>query len=149
MYYNNLWGWYASAIDSNTKTAIILSNNKFSLYCVPPTTQGKRERLREIKVITLIKGRRKNYHTWLWTLWADYFKRNGGQHSGGFQVGWEKVVLSHLQFANNMIFFCFSKEESFLNLNQIYRFLKLFRVSGLIINCQISGLNCDSLKLHH
>lgn len=37
----------------------------------------------------------------------------------GFEVVKAKVTVSHLQFFDDFIFFCLSKEESFLILNHI------------------------------
>lgn len=41
----------------------------------------------------------------------------------GFNVGKDLVHLSHLQFADDSLFFCSSQESSFVNLN---KFLSLF-----------------------
>lgn len=66
----------------------------------------------------------------------------------GFEVGKEKVVLSHLQFTDDTIFFCSGKEDSFLILNHILKFFEA--LSGLKINrdkCHLLGLNCEEGKL--
>lgn len=48
------------------------------------------------------------------------------------EVGDDKVTFSHLQFADDTLFFCFGKDHSFLTLNHI---LAMFEVlSGLRIN---------------
>lgn len=36
-----------------------------------------------------------------------------------FRIGRYEVTLSHLQFADNTMLFCFGKEESFLTLNHM------------------------------
>ena len=46
-----------------------------------------------------------------------------------FKLGSTVVVLSHLQFADDMMFFCFNKEDFFLILNYILGFFKA--MSGL------------------
>ncbi|WP_420914570.1 reverse transcriptase domain-containing protein [Candidatus Phytoplasma australasiaticum] len=42
----------------------------------------------------------------------------------GFEVGREKVALSHLQFVDDTIFFCSGRQDSFLILNYILRFFE-------------------------
>lgn len=49
-----------------------------------------------------------------------------------FKVGAKEVNLSHLQFADDTIFFCLGKEESFLILNHTLGFFEA--MSGLNIN---------------
>lgn len=55
-----------------------------------------------------------------------------------------RVVLPHLQFADDTLFFCYGKDSSLLILNHV---LAIFEeVSGLKINrgkCCIVGINCD------
>lgn len=46
-----------------------------------------------------------------------------------FKVGMKEVALSYLQFADDTMFFCFGKEESFLILNHILEFFEA--MSGL------------------
>lgn len=46
-----------------------------------------------------------------------------------FKLGSKVVVISHLEFADDMMFFCFDKEDSFLILNYILGFFEA--MSGL------------------
>lgn len=65
-----------------------------------------------------------------------------------FEVGEDKAALSHLQFVDDMIFFCFGSEDLFLILNHILAFFE--EISGLRINrgkCSVMGINCDEEKL--
>lgn len=60
----------------------------------------------------------------------------------------EEVALSHLQFADDTIFFCFGKVDPFFLVNNILAFFET--MSGLRINmdeCQIMGIKCDLEKL--
>lgn len=58
------------------------------------------------------------------------------------------MSLSHLQFADDTIFFCSEKEESFFILSHILAFFEA--MSRLKINrgkCQVLGLNCTPQKV--
>lgn len=59
----------------------------------------------------------------------------------------ESIYLLHLQFVDDTLFFCSSKERSFVNLNG---FLSFFEdIVGLKIykgKSMITGLNCDPSK---
>ena len=67
----------------------------------------------------------------------------------GLCIGQEKVEISHLQFADDTIFFLTEDEEVWNNLLQV---LNLFcSVSGLKINkakCFLAGINSESEKLN-
>lgn len=67
-----------------------------------------------------------------------------------FKIGRNEVVLSHLQFADDTMLFCFGKEESFLILIHVVAFFEDY--SGLKINrskCTVFvfGINSDQAKL--
>lgn len=66
-----------------------------------------------------------------------------------FKIGIKEVPLSHLQFADDTMLFCYGNEESFLVLNHILGFfeamleLKINRSKSLILE-----LTCDLEKLN-
>lgn len=59
-------------------------------------------------------------------------KRIKGNVIVSFEVEVHRVPLSHLQFADDTLFFCFSKEDSFLMLNHVLAFFE--EMIGLKIN---------------
>lgn len=64
-----------------------------------------------------------------------------------FKVGKDKVVLSHLQFADDTLFFYSGNENSFFISNHVLAFFE--EMSGLRINkgkCSVMGINCDEEK---
>lgn len=73
-------------------------------------------------------------------------KRMKGRILEGFEVGKDIVLVSHLQFTDDAIFFC-SKKESLFFFNYILAFFE--SMSGLKLNrgkCQITGLNFFSIE---
>lgn len=67
----------------------------------------------------------------------------------GFRVGRESFHLEMLQSTDDIIFFCFGREDSFVNLNHILYVFEL--ILGLKIKrCKnvVLGINCESSKLN-
>lgn len=65
-----------------------------------------------------------------------------------FKIGKNEVALSHLQFVDDTMLFCFGKEESFHILNHMVVFFE--QMSGLKINrskCTIFCFNSNHAKL--
>lgn len=65
-----------------------------------------------------------------------------------FRVGSKEVAISHLQFVDDTILFCYSKEEFSLSIIQMVDFFE--SISGLKFNrtkCQIMGIHSDIRKI--
>lgn len=61
-----------------------------------------------------------------------------------FEVGKDKVTLSHLQFVDDTRFFCFGNDNSFLMLNHVLAFFE--EMLGLKINrgkCCLMGIHSE------
>lgn len=63
-------------------------------------------------------------------------------------MGRDRVPVSHLQFADDTLFFSSGNDQKFLNLKIILQIFEL--VSGLKVNmgkCSVVGINCDGVKI--
>ncbi|RVW43484.1 hypothetical protein CK203_095330 [Vitis vinifera] len=83
-----------------------------------------------------------------WRKWMkDVIESRGKKCLGGFQVGRNRTRVSHLQFADDTIFFSSTREEDMLTLKSVL--LVFGHISGLKVNLDKSNIYGINLERNH
>ena len=65
----------------------------------------------------------------------------------GFRVGWNRIRVSHLQFADDTVFFSSTREEDMMTLKSVL--LVFGHISGLKVNLDKSNIYDINLEQNH